>query len=259
MPETVGVVGTIRGREFYYNANVTKDDKLTFRDGSCIKNEMMLSVVDRNDRERVLQTIDVFTSCDERGINLGDRFGAFEFTGYACHDGNIQDCLKNLAFEVCAVNEKPEPLSLEIMELDFKGGVYNLLGDVSSLSVGENENPCFEERREISICRRTLDFEYVAYAEGSEASGLSCSAEASARFEVAPPGLPPLKVEITQVEPEPEPAPAPAPDPTREPQRDSIGKGGGEGALDYGRYYGRYYGRARGRAYGRAYAYGKGY
>jgi hypothetical protein len=280
IPENVGVIGTIRGREFYYNPNVNKDDILTFQDGNCIKNEMSLSVVDRADRERVLLTIDLFTKCSADGIQLGDRVGAFEFTAYECHDGTIQDCIKNLSFEVCAVNEKASSLRLQAVELEFKGTLSNLVGEVTSQSVEANDASCFEERRAISICKRNLQFEYKVYAEGREmafesngsdvqSNALSCSAEASARFEVDPPGLPPLEseIEIRQATARP----TQEPEPTREPRRDDDenfgqGKGGGGGARGNaeGRYYGRARGRgrggrARGRNYGLGYALGKGF
>jgi hypothetical protein len=267
MPETVGVIGTIRGREFYYNDNVQKDDKITFQDGTCIKNVMSLAVVDRNDRERVLQTIDLSTSCDAEGINLGDRFGAFEFAAYTCHDGTIQNCLKNLSFEVCAVNERSSAsaLTLDVMELDVKGELINLISDVSSQSVAANAASCSEDIRQISICRnKNLDFEYRAYVEGSErnipdrlgsfgtegsssssdsggvqssAADLRCSAEASARFHVEPPGLPPPVIFQETEEP------TETSEPTREPRRSESprGKGGG-GGRGY-RYFGRDYWR----------------
>jgi hypothetical protein len=282
MPDTVGVIGTIRGREFYYNDNVKKDDKITFQDGNCIKNEMSLAVVDRNDRDRILQTIDLRTRCDDEGISLGDRFGAFEFTAYTCHDGTIQNCIKNLSFEVCAVNEKPSALSVSVMELDVKGQIINMLGDVSSLSVAADEASCSEEIREISICRtNNLDFVYLAYVEGSErnspgsfgsfgshgsssssdsdsgdvqsaSADVRCSAEASARFHVDPPGLPPVGIFQETSEPS-------EPEPTREPRRDepTSPRGKGGGARGYGRFFGRDYYRPRNAAdyYGR----GKGF
>eukprot|EP00977_Amphora_coffeiformis_P000836 scaffold178_cov163-Amphora_coffeaeformis.AAC.10 len=156
-PETVRVqAGDL------FDGVVSVGEFITLSDGGdCLDNDLTFFVTDAVTSDQY-QRLVFQTGCSVGGIQLTDKFGGFDFSGFSCSSGLEENCFTEIDFEVCTVNESTVPINVTEITLNFDGGRFDLVTGTQDFKAGETI--CIRETTLISLCG-TPSFEATVTVE----------------------------------------------------------------------------------------------
>ena len=200
-PQGSRVVVTSGGSIIFNGDIPLNGEAIITNGGQCVPEEftVLISNVGSN---QVKQTVEVNTGCNQNGVELGTTFGGVDFSGYTCQNGESENCLTDVAFETCAINEGPIPLGITEYTLTLDGAVINVLEGPISLLTGEAYCPP-DEVVKISRCEPTI-YKACSDVEAEDMAGTTCEHKTPLEFEIEPP-LTPAPTPLPTLPPTPPP------------------------------------------------------
>jgi hypothetical protein len=209
-PCTVLVMAMAGGQSLYSDVVDCGEVMKFSNDENCLPDNLIILAMDPMGSNTAYQRVQFQTGCSDGGIKLTETYGAFEFLGFTCENGEEETCLRDLELETCAKNEGTVPMTITSSSLTFNTETVDI-SDIEGEEIFPGGNFCVKEVTTVSFCGDP-SFEATVEVEANE----ECADTEDLSFTLIPrPTASPSAVPSGG--PTPLPSAFPTPGPTRSP------------------------------------------